>query len=567
MARVVPEGRARDQRLVLAVLAVILLGAAALRLWGLQWGLFNATVSRRPHPDEWVVYWVFHWFGQYRDLTPCPRPSGQCFFDWGALFLYLGYAVHGVLQPLLDQIPRSAMGARADPQFVQAALSGRITSALLSIGTVYLTFRLGRTISRPAVGLVAAGFVALSGLLIELAHFATPDSTTIFFLTAALWAAAAHVRGSDRRSLIWAGVLAGLAAGSEYNMALLAMPLLAAWLLAQTRPLSWLVWTGLAMGAAWIAVNPYALIESSAFIQAGLHSLRTRTVDSQIQYGDRWSHYGPPWLYVIRYPLGYGVGFASTAWMVAGVLWALLRHRRLDLVLLAWVVPYFLLVTFSPAKFMRYSAPLLPAMSVLAAELIVVLVLFGGRWPRLVALGASLLALLYTAGYDVAYARLFSQPDTRTQAAYWIRVHAAPGTKIAFQEIPDGLLNLPEYVVFHRYRPCFSRFSVRRLSGPARYILVDSYEREAHGLIPGVQVHRFLTALERDRQYRRVARLQHVPSVGPWSFPIANSPHDWRYAAHIITIYAHSVPGTAVGQYCFPTLPQAVKALYVPPPD
>lgn len=558
--------RGRDGPLIAVILVAILLSALVFRAWGAGWGLYDATVSRRPHPDEWVVYWVFHWFGRYGSLSPCPRSGTRCFFDWGALYLYLAYAVHAVLQPFLDLLPRSLIGPDADRQFVQSVVSGRATSILLSVGTVYVTFRLGRAVSHRYVGLVAACFVAVSGLLIQLAHFATPDSTTIFFSTAALWAAVEHLRAPGLARLLPAGILVGLAAGSEYNMVLLVLPLVAAWFLADRRRIDWLACSLLALAGAWVAVNPFAVMQWRAFLDAGIHSLRTRTVDSGLQYGDRWSSYGPTWLYVIRYPLGYGVGFAETACIVAGVGWALLRRSRRDLVLLSWVFPYFVLVTLSPAKFMRYSAPLIPALSVLAAELIVFLLVVPRRRVRLVAAVAAVLALLYTAGYDAAYAQLFAQTDARAEAAGWIAEHAQPGSRIGFQEIPDGLLNLPYFVVRNRYQPCFSQFAVDRLAGPAQYVLVDTYEREAHPEVSSSQVDTFLTALQTTPGYRQDAVIRHVPSIGPFTFPITGSPHDWRYPAHAITIYQHLSTGTSGVNDCFPTLQSALQVLYVPPP-
>lgn len=567
MQQGVPARRSSDGPLIVALLALILTVALVLRGWGIGWGLYGATVARRPHPDEWVVFWVFHWFGQYRNLSTCPRVGSECFFDWGTAYLYLAYAVHAVLQPLFDLVPRSDMGPGANRQFVEAVLAGRATSIVMSVATVYLVFRLGRAVDGKYTGLIAAGFVALSGLLIELAHFATPDSTTIFLLTACLWAAVEHVKEPTGAHLVRTGVLAGLAAGTEYNMVLLVVPLLAAWFVSEARRLQWVLWALVGVVGAWLAVNPYAIVKWNAFFEAGLHSLRSRTVDSTVQYGDRWKTYGPAWLYVIRYPLGYGVGFAGTAWLVAGTVWALVRRTRFNTVLLAWILPYFVLVSLSPAKFMRYSAPLIPALSVLAAELVVFLVLSPYRWPRYAALAASLFALLYTTGYDAAYAQLFSQTDARAQAAQWVRNHVPAGTRIAFQEIPDGLLNLPYFVVRQRYEPCFSRFSVRRLAGPASYLLVDSYEEEAHPDTATSQVDYFLASLRRRASYREIVHIVHVPRLGPFSFPIGNSPHDWRYPAHSITIYAHTAPGTNVGDYCFDTLPEALKVLYVPPPQ
>ncbi|MGH2443237.1 MAG: hypothetical protein ACRDFX_08745, partial [Chloroflexota bacterium] len=77
--------KALPRRLLLG--AILLLGLG-LRLWGITWGLHNATITRRPHPDEWVVYYLSQWFQHNHNLNPCPRYPGQCFFDWGSVYPY-----------------------------------------------------------------------------------------------------------------------------------------------------------------------------------------------------------------------------------------------------------------------------------------------------------------------------------------------------------------------------------------------------------------------------------------------------------------------------------------------
>src|SRR5438309_7989701 len=94
----------RKHRHLLLLFLVLGVGLT-LRLWGLGWGLHNANVSRRPHPDEWVVYWALHWFDTNRNLNVCPRPGAvphrQCFYDWGGLFLYLAYGVKLLVSAIL----------------------------------------------------------------------------------------------------------------------------------------------------------------------------------------------------------------------------------------------------------------------------------------------------------------------------------------------------------------------------------------------------------------------------------------------------------------------------------
>ena len=548
-------------------LAVIVLGGLALRLWGLTWGLHDATVSRRPHPDEWVVYWVFRWFDRYSEPNPCPTPQTQCFFDWGGLYLYLGYIARQVLDVVTLVIPLPSFGARADGEFIRAALAGRLLSVVMSTGTIVIGYLLGKALNGRAAGLIAAGIIALSGLLVQLCHFATPDSTTIFFLSLTLLLAVEAARAPSSARFAAAGASAGLATGSEYHMGLLLLPVLGAWLMAG-RARNGLLLSLLAFVVAWAVANPFAVLQPAAFLDANLHSLRIRTVESGAEYGDRWSQYGPAWLYVVRYPFGYGVGFAMTVWLVAGAIWAIARRRRLDLLVVLWIVAYFILVTLSPAKFMRYSAPLIPPLAVLAGVFAVDLWGMRAAVVRPLVLAAAVATALYSLAYDAAYAQLFSAQDPRQVTTSWIQRHAARHSQIGFEEIPDGLVNLPYFVVDAGYRPCFSGFHVYNLRSPVTYFAVDDYALEQHPVDVGTSgVRAFRSALARDPAYRRVFRVDPVPSFAGLTFPIGHSPHDWRYPAHTITVYGH-VGGERNGSGgCYPSLRQALIALHTRPAE
>lgn len=543
-------------------LATIVLLGLGMRVWGLTWGLWNADVERRPHPDEWVVYWLFRWFGHHHNLNPCPDAvHGQCFFDWGSVYPYLAYAVHGITLPVARLV---YLGPHADPAFTQAVLGGRITSVLTSLLTILAVYRLGRLAYDHWAGIVAALLVSLSGLLIELAHFASPDSTTVLLCTLTLLAALRYVRRPSQGRLIVAAVFAGLAAGSEYHMVLLGIPLLAAWFLGPVRRAVWLLVAALAAALVYVASNPYMLVEFNGFQAAMLHTLRIRTVDSKLEYGDRFNDYGPGWLYPIHYVLGYGMDVLATIWMLLGFAWSLVRRRQEDLILLAWIIPYALLISISSAKFLRYGAPLLPAGAVLAGGFAV------AAWRQvnpsrhwlLAAAAASV--VLYSFVYDAAYAGLFASPDPRLVATRWLENHASPGALVGFSALPDGVVNLPYYVSAAGYHPCFSLYKRSRLNGPMQYLMVDSYSVEEHSGYSDTRVQQFGRALDTASNYRAVARIWYTPTFLGLSFPIAGSPHDWRYAAHQITIYRHIATPGGTASYCFPNVSSAVAALYVP---
>jgi len=549
-------------------LASILAVAVVFRLWGIAWGLQDATVSRRPQPDEWAIYWLFTWFGQHHTLNPCAHGSTQCFFDWGSLYPYLAFAVHGVTTPLLALLPPTTFGARANLTFVQSILAARFLSVLVSVLTVYVVYHFGRRAYAPRVGLVAALITALSTLLIQLAHFGTPDSTTILLLYTALLAMWWFVQEPSFWRFGLAAAAAGLAMASEYHMGLLLAPLAVSWLLAERKKVAWLAAAVCITLIAYLSINAYALIDLQSFLAASEHTLRIRTVDSGAEYGDRWSRYGSAWLYVVRYALGYGVGILFTAWMLAGVGWAAVRRRQAELLLLSWLVPYFILVSLSPAKFMRYSAPLVPGLAILAAACACAILADSRISVRLGALLLAGVAVVYTAVYDGAYMGLFSSLDPRSVAAGWLTQHAPRSSAIAFEELPNGLLNLPYFIVDEPsvdepYPQCFARFNTGTLAGPEEYVLTDDYALEEHPGFSPRTVAQFRDSLTNSSNYRLVKTIHDVPTFLGVRFPIDGSPHDWRYPDHVIRIYRHASPANHAS-YCYPTLAAAVTALYVP---
>ncbi|MEE8390188.1 MAG: hypothetical protein V3S14_05245, partial [Anaerolineae bacterium] len=123
------------------MLLLLIFVAAALRFYGLDWdGGIGA------HPDERYVVGVaesLRWPDRLNPFDVAPD------FAYGHLPLYLlaltGKLTHG-----------------ADPLLV-----GRTLAALFDLGTVVLTFALGRQIYGENIGLLAAAFVAVMVLHVQ----------------------------------------------------------------------------------------------------------------------------------------------------------------------------------------------------------------------------------------------------------------------------------------------------------------------------------------------------------------------------------------------------------------
>ncbi len=293
----------RTQR---ALLAVILLVAAVLRLTGLDWDGFQ-----HHHPDERYITWVAttiefpsigggDWAAQWRPETstfnPFHWPPGAGSegivvlegeprdFAYGHVPLYLGVMatrlverVSPYLIPLLPpnwSLTDDVLNGADRIEFHHLTAVGRALTALFDVGTVFFLFLLGRRLFDASVGLLAAALLAVTVIHIQLAHFFTSDPFMTFFVVAALYfLTRAQTMGqslsltSTRRDIAWlsaAAVMVGLAVGSKFAAILLLAPLLwVAWVIGRGKRW-WLMPAAVGVAVLTFALtNPFALLDWS----------------------------------------------------------------------------------------------------------------------------------------------------------------------------------------------------------------------------------------------------------------------------------------------------------------
>ena len=152
------------------------------------------------------------------------------------------------------------------------------------------------------------------------------------------------------------------------------------------------------------------------------------------------------------------------------------EESRMDVLLLAWVVPYFLIIGAFQVKFLRYLVPITPF-----------LVLFGSRmlfalWERASELRpvvkpwlvAGLVLLIgSTAFYALSYMSVYSTSHTAVRASEWINQNVPGASVILKEHWEEGLPNL------HRYRlrelPMYERDSLIKFSNIAKELAEADY--------------------------------------------------------------------------------------------
>jgi len=388
-------------------LLLVLLLAVVVRSQGLKWdGGIGA------HPDERYIIGAAEQLSFAGTLNPFQAAPD---FAYGHLPLYL-VGLAGAVVPGRDPL-----------------LVGRALSVLFDVGTVALTFALGKEAADHRVGLLAAALVGLSVAHIQQAHFYTADVLLVYFALASLLFAARFAEEGRERDLYLAGGLAGLAAGTKAVGVFLFIPLAVASCWRERGPGN-LGRMSVAAAAAFAAVNPFAVIHWGTFLgnlaRQGAILRGAVVVPYTLQYeGTLPLIYS--WVQQFRWGTGWLVGSCAAVGMVYEGVRAVRTPapRAGRWVLLAWVVPMFAFVGGLHAKFPRYVLPILPVLLIYAAQA----VMAATEIRPAVFTTVSVLLVGASLARAAALAGMYGVPHPWVAASEWLSARAVPGARIAVE--------------------------------------------------------------------------------------------------------------------------------------
>jgi 4-amino-4-deoxy-L-arabinose transferase-like glycosyltransferase len=367
-------------------LAVALAAGAALRVVGIQYGLPFGNLL---NPDEQSIVpraWkLVHGGG-----------GDPHWFDYPTLLMYVN-------------APFQAW--QSHPSY----LTARIVAVVLALGAIAAAWWLGRSAYGDLAGAVAAAATAVCTVHVTYSREAVTDVPLTLGIGVAL---ALMIAGR----LELAGLASGLAMGFKYPGVFLAVPLVVA---------AWGRWRRLAvslamMAAAFFASSPFVLVHGR---HAWHDAFRVQRLARKGWLGFEHDH-AAPIAFVDRLWQGFGPVLIIAA---AGLVVALVRRSRTDLVLVAFVVVYFADLMTLRAHFDRYTLPLVPPLATLA-----------GRFRTLAPV--TLLLLVVPLTWAIRDDKRLTRTDTRVVAERWMESHVRPGTVVATDPstaTPSGLRVLP----------------------------------------------------------------------------------------------------------------------------
>jgi 4-amino-4-deoxy-L-arabinose transferase-like glycosyltransferase len=406
----------------LAVLALILATGAALRFWGIGFGLPHDFVR----PDEEIISGPALRIFQ-GDLNPH-------YFHYPTLFIYANAAVYALLLGLEHAFGTAGSAAdfvaRVSADASTLRLVGRALAASAGVATIAALYAAAGELFSRRAAMIAAAFLSVAFLHVRDSHFGVTDVPMTLLVVCAFWAAArCATRGATLPRVAVAGLVCGLAASTKYNAALIVAPTLAviaADIRQRPATRTFDAAAVLALGAAigFLIGTPFAALDARTFL-ADLADQRLITFAGQfagavggasLVYGERgWTHH-------LTFTLRYGLGLPLLGAGLIGACWLVLERSRTAVVALAFAVLYYIVMGNTFEVFVRHMIPVVPFLCLTAGVSIdrIAGLIRRDIASNIVAIVLVLVVAAPTAARSVAFDRLVARPDTRVLGAQWV---------------------------------------------------------------------------------------------------------------------------------------------------
>ena len=212
---------------------------------------------------------------------------------------------------------------------------------------------------------------------------------------------------------------------------------------------SGLVMSGAAALVALLLTQPYMVLDSETFLsnvsEQSEMVRRIRDYPYTRQYIETTSY-----LYQITQLGIWGLGPVAgvVAWLGLGygLVSAWVARRKVDLVILSWVIPYLLITGWFDVKFMRYMLPLTPF-----------LLLYGARflwWAgdslrtvlpkyKFVVVVPAVIVVVATAHYALSFVSIYSGEHPAQNVSKWLDENAPTGSLVLQEHWEEGIPHVP----------------------------------------------------------------------------------------------------------------------------
>ena len=414
-------------RNTISIILILVVGFI-LRFAGINWGLPDWMLPASFHPNEanYVRAAIDVSNGAFSNLF-WSKPSNFWILILGALFF----------------IP-TKLGLFND--ITSYYILARLFTVALSVLTIWLTYKTSRQLfGDKKIVLLPPLIVSIMMLHIYESHIAWMNIPATFmgalslFYTSRIFSMSEsenYNRMSLILNLLLSSVALGIGASLKYQLGFTVFPLIASICFLRFKPeikIRMLFTAGVITVITFLLTNPYWLLN----FRDGLSSITGTYHHYSTGHGGIIPTVGLTFVDTygnIFTLLKWWIGIPFAVLFILGLINSLARHKRLDIFILSFLVPFYLFFGYFILTFGRHLLPSLVLISILITKLIYDSELFinssGKRYlqgkvitvARNVLISGVVLCLVYSLLYSLAFVNIFSdvEGDTRVQATNWV---------------------------------------------------------------------------------------------------------------------------------------------------
>ena len=388
---------------------------------------------RSYHPDE------SNFIKAVSNMNPKKLDFNPHYLYYGTLYIYFfafalgaGFLV-GFIKPTADIL----FYFLHPDEIAKFYLIGRFISVIFGVLTVYLTFCIAKKLYSEKTGLLSALALSTTPILVVNSHYISTDVTMSFFVCLTFLFSIKILESSQRKWYILAGICAGLAAQAKYNaaVALLTVPVAGLLRTYKSKKDFIFCWFRKKVLVSYICAIGMFLLLLSPFIFSAPREFVKCFSAGMFRTSPKISNAVSNFLFYMKV-LYHGMGLPLFLIAILGIIFAVLRREKKDILLLFWIIfNYLILVFMSPLhdRHMRYMLIMLPFLVIIASQFIMVIQAKARKIPGfLLILLMFLPSLFYSLGYD----QVFMSENTRTTAGKWIAQNIPAGSSIGMRRDP-----------------------------------------------------------------------------------------------------------------------------------
>lgn len=405
------------------VSAIVAVGIL-LRFYNLNWDNYSMF-----HPDERNIANAVTQIRFFSQLNPH-------FFAYGGFSIYLYRAAADILTHLTNQTAWVMDWGHIN-------IVGRFFSALFSILTVIPLYFLAKKIFNKSTALLAISFFVFCVSSIQMAHYSVTESLLTFegmmISLCSLWI---FDKPTFMKSII-TGIIFGIALATKTSATSLGVLPFLGFLFAfwhgkvrKVNLIEMVFLCAFVSGIFFFVFSPYTFLDYQHFSESMHYESGVATGSIPVVYTLQFNH---TIAYVFQVTNFFWQIGLLTPFAVAGFLVYLfygVKTRKASLIIfLSFPLIYFAYVGSWHTKFIRYMMPVIPFLLILGSALLIAIrekkMLFGNILITILILTTNLWA--------IAFFSIYTVPQTRITASYWIYGHIPFGSKILTEQWDDGL--------------------------------------------------------------------------------------------------------------------------------